>query len=333
MPVAALAAPPTTSGGGLFTLADPRIAESSGLVLSRRHPHVVWTANDSGDSARIFAVDTRTGRTVGVHRFGAPVRDVEALTMTRDGRLLVGDIGDNGASRSSVRVYRFEEPALGETSGPASSWDLRYPDGPHDAESLAVDPATGRVLVVTKGPTGGVYALPAHPSRTGVNRLTMVGPAPAVATDAVFLADGSALAVRTYLALFLLDPREFHRLASAPLPVQPQGETLALAQDGHGLLVGSEGLHSVVREVPVPQVAAGATPAPTTTSGRPSGAPGATAAGTPARPAEPSARAAARRPPQSDGTAELVAGVVAAAVGLGLLAWGLGHLTRRGTDR
>jgi hypothetical protein len=294
---------------------------------------VVWTANDSGDSARIFAVDTGTGRTVGVHRFAAPVRDVEALAMTPDGHVLVGDIGDNAASRSSVRVYRFEEPALGQTTGQASSWELRYPDGPHDAVSLAVDPATGRVLVVTKGQSGGVYALPVHPASTGVNRLTRLGAAPAVATDAVFLADRSALAVRTYLALFLLDPRDFHPVASAPLPVQPQGETIALAPDRHGLLAGSEGRHALVREVPVPPLAATTSPPATTSSRPPSAAPRATAPATPVRPADGSTPAAARRPASFDGTAKLVTGVVAAAVLLGLLIWRLGHLTRGGTRR
>ena len=67
------------------TLADERITESSGLAASRRHPGTVWTTNDSGDEARLFAVDARSGRTVGVHRYGAPVRDVEALAVTADG--------------------------------------------------------------------------------------------------------------------------------------------------------------------------------------------------------------------------------------------------------
>ena len=312
MPVAALAGPRTEAGGGDFRLADARIGESSGLVLSRRHPHVVWTANDSGDSARVFAVDTRTGTTVGVHRFGADVQDVEALAMTPDGRLLVGDVGDNGSRRTSVRVYWFEEPELGQTSGPAASWELRYPDGPHDAESLAVNPLTGRVYVVTKGLTGGVYALPANPSRTGVNRLTRVGAAPSVATDAVYLADGSALAVRTYLALVLLDARDFSRVGSTPLPPQPQGETISLAPDGHGLLVGSEGVHTLVQEVAIPALPLAAHSAPgATTSAAP---PSSGAASSPVR--------VAASPTRPDGGGEPDGSV--AALNPGVLLAGLG---------
>ena len=188
-----------------------------------------------------------------MHAFGAPVWDVEALAIDPDGRMLVGDIGDNTASRPFVRVFWFDEPGLGETSGGWASWELAYPDGPHDAEALAVHPLTGRVHIVTKGDPGGVYALPATPSRQGVNRLERLGPAPASVTDAVFLADGSGLVVRTYTHLLLLDGTTFLQTASARLPLQPQGETLALAPGGEGLLAGSEGVRSVVQQVPVPE--------------------------------------------------------------------------------
>ncbi|HEY7718270.1 MAG TPA: hypothetical protein VH915_05885 [Pedococcus sp.] len=246
MPAAASAA------DGTFRISDPRITESSGLALSRAHPHTVWTVNDSGDSARVFAVDTRTGDTAGVHAFGAPVWDVEALAIDHDGRMLVADIGDNTGSRELVRVFWFDEPALGETSGGWASWELAYPDGPHDAEALAVHPVTGRAYIVTKGDPGGVYALPANPSRRGVGRLQRVGPAPARVTDAVFLADGSGLVVRTYTQLVLLDGSTFRQTASTRLPLQPQGETLALGPGGDGLLVGSEGRRSAVLPVAVP---------------------------------------------------------------------------------
>lgn len=255
LPVVTLAAvPASASGDGDFRIADERITESSGLALSRAHPHTVWTANDSGDTARVFAVDTRTGLTVGVHRFGAPVWDVEALALDTDGRLLVGDLGDNTSSRKVARIFWFDEPALGETSGSWASWEVAYPDGPHDAEALAVHPRTGRVYVVTKGRNGGgVYALPEKPSRTGVNRLERVAPAPAMVTDAVFLTDGSGLVVRTYTRAVLLDADSFLQVASDLLPLQPQGETVALAPGGRGLLVGSEGQGSVVQRVPVPR--------------------------------------------------------------------------------
>lgn len=271
-----------------FRILDERVTESSGLVVSARHPHTVWTANDSGDTGRVFAVDTRTGRTVGLAELDAPVTDVEALALTPDGRLLVGDLGDNTRSRDSVRIHVVDEPALGTTRARATTWTLRYPDGPHDAEALAVDPTDGRVVVVTKDAVGGVYELPGTPSARGVNTLRRVGDAPATVTDAAYLPDGSALVVRTYTSAIRLDPATFRVTGSRFLPLQPQGETLAAWPCGDVLLVGSEGTRSAVKVVAVPTASAGAT---TTTTSSSSAAPGSTSvssgrpatAGSPAR--------------------------------------------------
>lgn len=317
-----------------FRFEDSRISESSGLALSARHPHTVWTVNDSGDSARVFAVDTRTGATVGVHTFDADVRDVEALAVTAHGRMLVADVGDNGTSRDVVRVFLFDEPALGRTAGgpPGQSWELAYPDGPHDAEALAVDPRTGRVLVVTKNRLGGIYALPKSPRRAGANRLTRVGTAPATVTDAVFLPDGSALAVRTYTSLHLLDPDTLVPLTSTLLPLQPQGETVAVAPGRTALLVGSEGKHSRVQHVDVPALpGASATSVPTAPPTTPTAsATSATSATTSATAASPVSGAdASREPraPRADG-GQLFAGLGASA-GLVLLAFLVARLSGR----
>ena len=314
-----------------FRFEDARISESSGLALSVRHPHTVWTVNDSGDSARVFAVDTRTGATVGAHTFDAPVRDVEALAVTPQGRMLVADIGDNSASRTVVRIYWFDEPELGKTSGSRggpASWELSYPDGSHDAEALAVDPRTGRVLVVTKGRPGGVYALPTAPSRQGVNRLTRVGPAPSTATDAVFLPDGSALAVRTYTSLHLLDPRTWTEQLTTLLPLQPQGETLAIAPGGTGLLVGSEGKDSRVQEIALPQLPSTSTATATPTT--PSSDPTATPSTVPTGPAATrhSGTAGDDGLPLVVNRGELVAGLAALA-GLVLIAFLVTRVPRR----
>ena len=119
---------------------------------------------------------------------------------------------------------------------------MAYPDGPHDAEALAVHPRTGRVYVVTKGRNGGgVYALPEKPSRTGVNRLERVAPAPAMVTDAVFLPDGSGLVVRTYTHAVLLDADSFLQVASDVLPLQvapPGGDHDLRRKTGTGAVTG-----------------------------------------------------------------------------------------------
>ena len=69
--------------------------------------------------------------------------------------LYVGDIGDNGAERRSVTVYRVAEPEAapvppGVALSGAEAIELTYPGGPVDAEALLVDPRTGDLVIVTK---------------------------------------------------------------------------------------------------------------------------------------------------------------------------------------
>ena len=51
----------------LFHIADPRVDEASGIATSVVDSGVVYVQNDSGDSARFFALDIHTGRTVATY--------------------------------------------------------------------------------------------------------------------------------------------------------------------------------------------------------------------------------------------------------------------------
>ena len=136
--------PPATPDAPV-TLADERVTESSGPGGRPAPPRdrcgrPTTPATGRGSSRSTPAAGGRPG----VHRYGAPGRDVEALAVSGTGRVLVGDVGDNtGPSRDLVRVFWFDEPALGTaTSGRWASWgSAPTPTGPHDAEALAADPA------------------------------------------------------------------------------------------------------------------------------------------------------------------------------------------------
>lgn len=249
-----------------FTIKDPRISQSSGLTRDTTL-QAYWTVNDSGAEGRVFAVDG-TGKTLGTANFRADVVDVEALAMAGR-RLYVADIGDNGATRSSVSVYSFDNLTPGNGTATYRALDFAYPDGAHDAEALLVNPA-GRLYLVTKDATGGIYAAPSNPSRERMNTLVKVGDAPAYVTDGVFLPDGR-IALRTYVSVEILDPTSYEVVARSPAPVQPQGESMAVDLAGTGLLLGSEGRSSTVYAVPVPDAlravpSAGATPPAATAS-------------------------------------------------------------------
>lgn len=240
----------------VLTLADPSLAESSGLAASARHPGVLWTHNDGGPVAQVVAVDGDGATVATVTLAGIDPYDPEALAPARDDRgrpaLCLGDVGDNLRRRADVSVFCFTEPArLADTTVTPRWYRFSYPDGPHDAEALLVGPH-GRWLIATKSVHGGgLYRAPIElvEHGAGTNRLARVGDVPALVTDGAALPDGRFV-LRTYSSAYLYD-RPGHQLAVVPLPLQPQGESLAV--DGDRLLIGSEGVHSQVLAVPIPQ--------------------------------------------------------------------------------
>ena len=70
--------------------------------------------------------------------------DVEALAPAGRGQVWVGDIGDNRSARSQVQVARIPV-GRGDRDVSPTVYDLVYPDGAHDAETLVSDPRTGRL--------------------------------------------------------------------------------------------------------------------------------------------------------------------------------------------
>jgi hypothetical protein len=138
------------------------ITEASGIAASRQNKDVLWLHNDSGDTARVFAID-RTGALLGTYTLAAadaidwedmaigpgPEKDVDYLYLA--------DIGDNAAQRSEIDVYRVPEPRVTKGDTPTMNalsgvekLALRYPDHPHDAETFMVDWMNGDLLIITK---------------------------------------------------------------------------------------------------------------------------------------------------------------------------------------
>jgi hypothetical protein len=253
--VGVLAVPPAVAADGDegFTIEDPRITESSGLAASRQHPGIYWTHNDQDTGAYLYAVDSRTGGTVAritLTGVGTP-RDVEAIAMGPDNQLYVGDIGDNdGVVWDHVWIYRLPEPrTLRDQTVRATQYVVKYSDGPRDAESLVVDPKTGRVYIIDKQEDGGhLYAGPDPLSSSGTNSYRPVAPVDLWATDAAISPDGEQLAVRGYFGGVRYDWNggEIKRKGRLSVPLQGQGESVSYSADGTKLLYGSEGAGSPV---------------------------------------------------------------------------------------
>ena len=260
-------------GRVVFSFVDPAITESSGLVDLG---DLMVTTNDSGGDPLVFVVDPRTGRTVSRTTFTDHTVDVEALAPAGGVDVWVGDIGDNNEQRDSVQVYRVPVGRSDRTVA-APSYELTYPDGAHDAESLFAAP-DGRLYVVSKGLLGGtVYAAPSRLDPRGPNRLTAVAAVDVWATDAAIFPDGKHVLVRGYDSAVVYTFPAFTPVASVDLPQQRQGEGVSIGASGR-IRLSSEGRNSPVLEVDLPaavtEAMAGRTP-----SASPSGTPTPAAAG------------------------------------------------------
>lgn len=293
---------PTPAAHVILRITDPRITESSGLARSMRHPGVLWTMEDSGNAPRLYAIGP-DGRTRATLTLAVDSRDWEAMSTGPGDTLWVGDIGDNSASRDvGILVHRLPEPArLVNATVHPTSYRLVYPDGPHDAEAMVVDPA-GRVWIATKELLGGgLYRTPAPPRAGERTVLERVGEVPSIVTDGTLLPDGR-MVLRTYGRAYVYVGPGGALLQSFALPRQEQGESVAPAQSGDALVVGSEGADSPVWLVQVPPAGASTAHASTSASagtGASSSGAGPVATGSPAdaTPTAPTGAAAGTRDP------------------------------------
>lgn len=240
------------------TLQSPALKELSGLAASRQYDGVLWAHNDSGDSARIFAIDRS-----GALRTTVDLDVTEAIDwedIAADGTTLyVGDIGDNQRARTEIYVYRVAEPALTAKSAHADKFTLHYPDGAHDAEALMVDPVDRQLVVVTKEAAGtsGVYTTPiSAPGALQPVTTLSLGLAQLV-TAGDISASGDTIVLRTYTNVWVWTRRAGESLATAlarppcgaPAPADAQGEALALTPAADAYVTGSEGAGSPLWEV------------------------------------------------------------------------------------
>ncbi|MGV3708004.1 MAG: hypothetical protein ACO1Q7_04120 [Gemmatimonas sp.] len=212
------------------------LRESSSAVMSRSNAGVFYTINDSGNDAILFALDT-AGKTRGrwpitnasnldweAASLGPCVRGAGSTPSSSTSCLYIGDVGDNGAIRPVVTLYQVDEPTVGaglnESTLSAERVTFRYPDTPHDVESMYVGP-DGTAYLITKRPlktAAGirrpslVFALPASVWGTRDTVVaTLIDSLPIVPgssprrtpTDAALAPDSRTLAVRTYGQIFM----------------------------------------------------------------------------------------------------------------------------------
>ena len=230
--------------GGLFAAADAvqiidrveheALDEVSGIVKSTLGDFY-WVHNDSGDEARLFALDAESNvlwppfmRMAEADWPGHGIDnawnfDWEDIALA-DGVLYIADVGNNGNARRDLGVYVVNEPnprAIPRMRT-LKFLPIRYPDQQSYPAKLwhfdceAVFVADGKLYFITKhrrpGEIGGfeagakLYRLDtSFTDRENVLTLVSIHEDVFLATGADLSHDGSRLVVSTYDALWIFD--------------------------------------------------------------------------------------------------------------------------------
>jgi hypothetical protein len=262
-------------------LANPALDEASGMQGSRRLDGVYFLHNDDGE-ARIFAIGpdgSDLGSFVVEQAENRDWEDLAAVPSDSGPLLLIADTGDNFAQHERTRLYFVIEPEPDESGRYSGQYplhhaiDLQYPDGPRDCESVAWDPHSDRIFLLSKrDKPAHIYSIArqdalaqteailtrhgtAFPFRPPGPRDMMFfghrdGPWVAQPTGLDFSPDGSLAAVISYRSLYLFsrsDPEDW-TAALQRKPIEFEGppsrkeEAVAFSRDGRYIMITTEGV-------------------------------------------------------------------------------------------
>jgi hypothetical protein len=248
----------------IVTISIKKLNEISGIVSSRNNPGILWIHEDSGNSAQVFAINTRGDLIGTINIEGLAAKDWEDIAIGPCGTedcLYVADTGDNLAVRQDASVFRLVEPTIKgkepfRLTVTPEQFLLQYPDGPQDVEALAITPQGFPVLFSKRlDGTSRVFTFPVLDSTQVVELLDLgtinIGGAkglPAAVTAADMLPDGSRFLLRAYLLAleFRLPQGDLTRLdeakvVSVPAALELQGEAIAYENNQGGFWQVSEG--------------------------------------------------------------------------------------------
>lgn len=267
------------------------IPEASGIAASQFYAGRFYHNNDSGDGPYFYVTGMDGSGTKRVSISGFEPSDVEDIALGSCSGALsciyVADIGDNAEAREGVSIVQIAESDRFGTRGggdyssakiaPLRITKARYPDGPHNAESIAIHP-NGDLYLITK--EGGFLAGESAPAAIftlsaqqlavdngAIQTFTLVGsldlpnfiaqdPAEItnnqVATGMDISADGRRVLIVTYRHMLEWDqdlselsaatppPHIGQGLALTPLARLPQAEAITYLPNSDAVLYSSE---------------------------------------------------------------------------------------------
>lgn len=249
-------------------VASDAIREASGLAWSAWTPERLWVVNDGGWPAAIHAIardGADLGTTLVTNIDNVDWEDLDSFELNGARYLLIADIGDNNAARDDVALHFVPEPGVAGTATTTATRSIRfrYPAGPRDAESVAVDAAEGAAYILSKrtmpaelyrvslnyapaGETvvaeylGTVDSLP-QPSRKEIEQAPAKKDWGWQPTAMDFSADGKSAVLLTYRAVYTYSRSKGETWHDA-LQSQPSAQSL-------GLYFGAESVALLDRDI------------------------------------------------------------------------------------
>lgn len=261
---------PFTAGVEVGRISSDPIKEASGLASSRVNANVLYTHNDRGDDARIFAIRSDGKHVATLNLKSALHVDYEDIAvgpgpLTDTSYVYVGDIGNNlykDEPRDNIVIYRLPEPDIDADFDASRSINvdvdaltLAYPNDAHDAETLLIDPFDSSLYVITKR-NGDNYIYRTSQAWGAGDASQMLEYAGRMqsaddATGGDISVDGTEILIKNIREMVYFtredDPSSFD-LASVlrekgetlPYEREAQGESVTFVVDGRGYLTLSE---------------------------------------------------------------------------------------------
>ncbi|MGH1335105.1 MAG: T9SS type A sorting domain-containing protein [Aureispira sp.] len=187
----------------LVTAMPSVLSENSGLLFSPQGR--LWLHNDSGDSAKLYEIDTFGVVQQSILVNGVQAVDWEDITQDPQGRVYVGDFGNNSNNRQNLAIYRL--PSLDSLTGNSTTAEtirFYYPEQTayppantalkYDAEALIY--YQDSLYIFTKdrtNPHQGYTWLYRVPADTGYHAAELLDSFNTQQTNVIFEVTGAAL--------------------------------------------------------------------------------------------------------------------------------------------
>jgi hypothetical protein len=231
------------------------VDEASGIADSRSVPGYLWVQEDSDNPNAIHLLSHSGAYLKKIVIDGATNRDWEDIVVSSGpdaGKFYIylAETGDNNNAYTQYYIYRFPEP--GQTTDTVRTYDkiaFSYPDGPHDAEAILVEPNSRDIYIITKRESRSLVYRLAYPYDPGVvhivTKVAELGYNFVV--SATVTASVDAILVKTYGAVYYYQ-RNGKSIAETlqqtpvtiPYVLEQQGEAITYKLDNTGYFTLSE---------------------------------------------------------------------------------------------